>query len=173
MFNVLTILFITAWYGYAEIVLARSFSDDEEYVDYAQVIASEPIYETVQVIHPVRECWNEEVEYRRGGESATGAIAGGVVGGVIGHQFGRGSGRAAMTMVGTLLGATVGRDLDGPERRVIADERHCEIVDRYTEEKRLVGYRVTYRYKGKNLVTRTETEPGDTIPVRVAIEPLP
>lgn len=79
-----------------------------------------------------------------------------------------------MTMVGTLLGATVGRDLGRePGHTVIADERHCETVKRYREKEILVGYRVTYRYKGKTLVTRTENDPGDTIPVRVAIDPLP
>lgn len=174
MFNLLIILISITWPMYSTKTLAQPFADDtDEYVDYAKVISAEPIYETVQVVHPVKKCWNEEVEYQRGG-SAAGAIAGGVVGGVLGHQFGRGSGNAAMTMAGTILGATVGRDLgEESTHTVIADERHCETVDRYTEEERKVGYRVTYRYKGKTLVTRTETDPGDTIPIRVAIEPLP
>lgn len=177
MLNTLIIFTITFLEIYSINIQADSFSDNldnGEYIDYAKVISSEPVYEVVQSAYPVQECWDEEVEYRRNSESPTSTIAGGIVGGVIGNQFGRGSGKAVMTMAGTLLGATVGRDLGRePGHTVIADERHCETVKRYREEEKLVGYRVTYRYKGKILVTRTEHDPGDTIPIRVAIDPLP
>lgn len=159
--------------GYASHAIARHH-EDVEYVDTAPVLSATPIYETVRVSYPEEECWNERVEHRRGGDSPTGTLAGSLVGGVIGNQFGHGAGKTAMTVAGSLLGASIGRDLthEREERRYVTNERHCEVVDRYREEEQIVGYRVKYRYKGEILFTRTTEDPGDRIPVRVAVEPL-
>jgi len=172
--SILAILLI----GCAGSAMARhhadaDYADYPDYADTAPVLSATPIYETVRVSHPEEECWNEQVKHRRGGDSATGTLAGGIVGGVIGNQFGHGAGNTAMTVAGSLLGASIGHDLDRePERRYVTDERHCEVVDHYSKEERVVGYRVTYRYKGQTFVTRTVEDPGDRIPVRMAVEPL-
>jgi uncharacterized protein YcfJ len=146
----------------------------ERFVDTARVVSATPIYETVRVSRPVKECWNERVVHRgvHRADSLTGTLAGGILGGVIGNQFGRGDGRTAMTVAGTLLGASIGNDISRHDRgrRYVTEERRCELRDRYEYEEQLVGYRVEYRYKGQTLVTRTREHPGRRIPVRVAVE---
>jgi len=147
------------------------------FYDKAKVISVTPVYETVEVSRPERQCWKERV-HRKGrghGGSYTPVIAGAIVGGVVGNQFGGGHGRDALTIVGALLGASVGNDLanQGRRRGHVRVERRCETVDRYAEEEVLAGYRVKYRYRGKVFTTRTDTHPGKRIRVRVGVEPAP
>ena len=51
------------------------------YVDSAEVVQAQPLYRSVQVPVPARECWTERVVQ---GGNARGAYAGPLVGGVIG-----------------------------------------------------------------------------------------
>ncbi len=145
-----------------------------EYVDSARVVWSEPIYETVEVSRPVRECWTERVVHRgRRPSSYTGAIAGGIIGGVLGNRIGRGGGRTVLTVAGSLLGASIGNDLSArPGRPRISREERCELVDHYDQEEQIVGYRVKYRYKGQTFFTRTREHPGRRIRVRVNVDPV-
>jgi len=145
------------------------------FVDYARVISATPVYETVDVAVPVEECWTERVVHRPGYHRPhAGALAGGIIGGVLGNQVGDGRGRTAATVAGTLLGASIGRELahQGHGRPYVTRERHCEWVDRYETEERLVGYRVEYRYEGQTFVTHTDEHPGRRIAVRVDVEPI-
>ena len=144
------------------------------YVDSARVVWAEPIYETVEVSRPVRECWTERVVRRgRRQNSYTGAIAGGIIGGVLGNRIGRGDGRTVLTVAGSLLGASIGHDLSArPGRPRISRKERCEIVEHYDEEEQIVGYRVKYRYKGKTFFTRTREHPGRRIRVRVNVDPV-
>ena len=62
----------------------------KSYYDYAEVTAVEPLYRTVRVSQPIRECRDESVyvndsRYR----SHTPVILGGVIGGLLGHELGR------------------------------------------------------------------------------------
>lgn len=144
------------------------------YYDKAKVTDVSPIYETIQVSYPEKQCWDERVLRRSSGHrSYTGTIVGGIVGGVVGHQIGNGRGRDVATVAGTLLGASIGHDLSHrrPSYRSVTT-RHCEVVERYEEEERLVGYRVEYRYKGRKFVTRTDEHPGKWIRVEVDVEPV-
>ncbi len=155
-------------------VLASTSHRSDSYTDYARVVSATPIYETVEVAYPEEQCWDERVvHHRRARHSPVGTIAGGIVGGVIGNQFGRGRGKAAMTVAGTLLGAAIGHEASHRPggRRYVTSERRCELVDRYTTEERLLGYRVEYRYKGETFVTRTDEHPGRRIPIVVSVEP--
>jgi uncharacterized protein YcfJ len=161
---------------------------------YAKVVDVDPIYRYHSVQVPQRECWTEvEYEqvpvYRRDyrsdhtqRSSAVPTIAGGLVGGVIGRQFGSGRGRDAMTVVGTLVGAAIGHQsshrnqyepayTEAGYRTVSHPVERCEV--RYlTEERReLEGYRVTYRYGGRNYTTRTQVHPGTRIRVQVEVTP--
>ena len=144
------------------------------YVDSARVIWSEPIYQTVEVLRPVRECWTERVVRRgRRAESYTGTIAGGIIGGVLGNRIGRGRGRAVLTVAGGLLGASIGHDLSaGSSRPRVSRKDRCEVVQHYDEEEQIVGYRVKYRYNGKTFFTRTQERPGKRIRVRVNVDPV-
>lgn len=147
--------------------------------DYAPVISAEPIVNYVTVSTPVRECWQETQHYRtehrrrNGGETLVGAL----IGGVIGHQFGSGRGNDAATVAGTLIGAAIGSDSGRrndhgrySEVRSRPVER-CQTNYREHQEKRIDGYRVTYRYNGQKYLTEMPYDPGSKIRVRVDVRP--
>ncbi|MEO1420270.1 MAG: glycine zipper 2TM domain-containing protein [Pseudomonadota bacterium] len=144
---------------------------DEVRFDYARVLDVKPLIRTVQVEIPVRECYDREVvvERRRGGVGRT--IAGGIIGGVLGSQIGSGSGRDAATVVGSLIGAAAASEGNRrpPEVRT---ERFCETRYEFETRERVEGFRVTYQYRGETYVTRTETDPGNRIRVRVSVTPV-
>ncbi len=143
----------------------------------AKVTDVQPIVRVVRVATPQEVCWDEPVrrENRRH-RSHVPAVLGGIIGGVVGNKFGSGRGQDAMTVAGALLGASVGRDAEyrqrayGDTRYVSA--RRCEIEETVHEEERVEGYRVTYRYRGQDYVTRMPNAPGDRIRVRVRVEPV-
>lgn len=145
----------------------------QTHYDYAEVIDVKPLIRTVRVEIPVRECYELPVEARR--ERRRGGLgrvlAGGIIGGVIGRQFGDGSGRDAMTVLGSVVGAAKASERDTREREPRA-QRYCETTYEYEERDRLEGFRVTYAYDGQTYTTRTETDPGDVIRVRVDVRPL-
>jgi len=149
---------------------------DNSFNDRARVLSAKPIYETVSVNNPEQRCWNERVYHRTpgGSQSYTPTIAGAILGGAVGNQFGKGRGKDAMTVAGVILGASVGNDLGKhpDERSYATTERRCELVDHYQERRELVGYEVKYRYNGKIFWTQTDNHPGDTLPVRVSLEPV-
>ena len=141
----------------------------------ARVVEATPLYETVEVAHPVRECWTERVtrNHHRPG-SYIAPIAGGIVGGVVGHQFGGGRGKTALTVAGTLLGASLGQGYSRAHQRprsTIEYVERCETADRYEQQQQRVGYRVKYRYEGQTYYTETTEHPGKFIPVRVRVSP--
>jgi uncharacterized protein YcfJ len=140
--------------------------------DKARVTHVEPIYRTMTVTRPERECWDEPRRHHSGHQSYTSTIAGGLIGGVIGNQFGGGSGNTAMTIAGTLLGGSVGRDMGNRYRDVDYGYREqCQVVDRHYREQRIDGYEVSYRYHGRMYTTVMDHHPGKFIPVDVHVEP--
>ena len=143
-------------------------------MDSARVIWAKPIYETVEVSRPVRECWTERVVHRgRRANSYTGTIAGGIIGGVVGNRIGRGDGRTVLTVAGSLLGASIGHDLSARSGRPrVSREERCEVVEHYEEQEQIVGYRVKYRYNGQTFVTRTQEHPGQRLRIRVKVNPV-
>ncbi|MEX1198085.1 MAG: glycine zipper 2TM domain-containing protein [Pseudohongiellaceae bacterium] len=148
--------------------------------EYARVIESRPVYRQVSVSQPREQCWNERVRTAangRGNGSDTPALVSAVVGGAIGNAVGTNkSSRRVGAVVGAVLGHSVGRDIvsansrsDRPRYRTV---RHCETVDEYVHEERLVGYDVRYRYEGREYSVRTDRDPGERIRVRVHVEPV-
>ncbi len=154
----------------------------QSYIDEARVVDVEPLVRYVRVAEPRQECWDEEVvtdyEVDEDDESATPMILGGIIGGVVGHTMGKGRGRDAATIAGTILGGSIGRDIGRQNhrpRRVPAHHQRtrCRTVNDYHEEERIDGYRVTYRYRGHEFVTRMPHKPGRHLQVRVRVQPLP
>ena len=146
-----------------------------DYVDTAEVIQVEPLYQAVRVARPVNECWTERVAQgnsRQGGYA--GPVVGGILGGVLGNQLIRGRGRTPMTVAGTLIGAAIGQGVSAASRRppAMASVRRCRTVNRYEPRQQLVGYRVDYRYEGQTFTTRTRGNPGRFIRVRVDVDPV-
>jgi len=152
--------------------------------DFARVVDVQPVYDDVRVPEPREVCWNEPVTYAEPRytqyrpRSGTQEVVGGIIGGLIGNQFGHGDGRAAATIAGVALGASVARDserrgyYDGyaPRYQRTVNERRCEVRNDHRRERVLVGYDVTYDYKGTVGHTFSERQPGTEIRVRVDVQ---
>lgn len=157
--------------------------DSDVYFAEAKVTDVQPIVRIVQVSTPREVCWDEPVRqtnlHRSGSrQSFVPTVLGGIIGGVVGNHFGGGRGKDAMTVAGVLLGASVGRDAGYRGQQVArrsapqyVSARRCEIEESVHEEERIEGYRVTYRYQGRDYVTRMHNEPGRNIRVRVRVRP--
>lgn len=150
--------------------------------DFARVVDSQPVYDQVGVAQPREVCWEEPVpvapsyayhDSRNPGPE----IVGGIIGGLIGNQFGHGDGRAAATIAGVALGATVAHNNDrnryyGPRYAAMGSQRRCQVREDYQAQRQLVGYDVTYDYKGVIGHTFSQRPPGTEIRVRVFVEPV-
>lgn len=152
------------------------YADGNVFYDKAKVINVKPLMEIVQVPVSSRECWTDEVEYsgRRSNPNA-GMVAGGIIGGVLGNQLGKGHrDRGVATVAGTIIGGAIGRDVASRRSAepYVTQERTCRTRERYVEEERLAGYRVTYRYRGRTFTQAMAQDPGKFVRVRVALEPL-
>ena len=149
--------------------------------DYATVIDADPIIKIVKISTPREECWEEEVVYRDRYEDRNGALGpvlGGVIGGAVGNAVGhKKKNKQVGAVVGAVLGATLGKAVadsnrHGRENVSRGTEERCKVYHDYHEEERIVGYRVRYRYNDETYSTRTDTDPGDTIKIRLAVTPV-
>jgi len=147
----------------------------QNFTDSARVTHVEPVYRTVRVSEPRRECWTEEIHYERpgpGSNKAAGMIIGGLIGGAIGHNIDH---SRNAPVVGALIGSAIGHDVAGSGRHgstyEVGHEERCQTVNNYYDEEQLEGYRVTYRYQGNSYITWMDEDPGDRIRVRVNVRP--
>lgn len=154
--------------------------------EYAEVVAANPIYRTVRIEQPRRECWDERVVYEerpdRGywmNDGTAGGLIGAIAGGVVGHQFGKGRGNKAATALGAVIGAGVGQRVavrnsrerqDSYER--VAYEERCETITEHRTEQRIEAYDIAYRYGGRVYHTTMPHDPGSRIPVDVNVRPV-
>jgi len=171
--------------------------DGKNYDDLAPVISATPVYKTIEVITPKRNCWTKKIRRKhhhgRGHGHAkhsyhtsyTAPLVGALVGGAVGNQFGGGSGKTALTVGGALLGASIGNDYANSHKHIGHSHRHghrhrpvvrtvrrCETVRHKEIREELAGYRVKYRYNDKIHVTRMDHHPGDYVRVNVDVRPL-
>lgn len=157
----------------------------ETYMDNARVRSSEPQYENITV--PREECrshWINERSSRRSEEPQArqygGAIVGGLAGGVLGHQVGGGSGKDVATALGAVLGAITGDQFQNRNQRAQYDNGQYEDVQREVKrcrtvnetQTRITGYRVAYDYRGQHYTTFMRNNPGNSLPVRVTVDPV-
>lgn len=144
---------------------------DDSMIVRARVIASVPVYDTVN--EPRKECWTETTGYEtrsyRDGSNTGGAILGAIAGGLIGSTVGKGNGKVAAAAVGAATGAVVGdRWKDGgryEESRPEQVER-CRIHDNFRQV--ITGYDVRYRFNGHELATRLPYDPGEYLNLNVS-----
>lgn len=158
----------------------RVYHTGNSFTDYARVTDVQPIYRTVEVSHPQRECWDEEV-YRRPTSShedktALGMIVGGALGGALGHNLDHSD---TAKLAGAVIGSAIGYDATRNSRERYRNdygrrdyERRCHTVREYQSERRLDGYRVTYKYRGNQYTTRMDRNPGDRVKVQVRVTPV-
>jgi uncharacterized protein YcfJ len=150
--------------------------------DEARVLSAEPVYESVSYEVPREQCRNEEVAYHEPGHarrSVTPTILGAVIGGALGNAVGhKKRNRQVGTVVGAVLGGSIATDLSRRHRQAQAGdvvryrtERVCQVVNEVRYEEELVGYDVRYRYAGGVYHTRMPHHPGDTLRVKVRVQP--
>jgi len=160
----------------------------QTYTDQARVRSAEPQYESVSV--PRNECTSQWIQEpgRRGNHGRHGqqdrqyggAILGGLAGGVVGHQFGGGAGKDAATALGVVLGAMAGDQIANRDQNPAYDDGRYESSQRqvqrcrtvYDAQTRITGYRVNYDYRGQNFTTFMRSNPGNSLPVRVTVDPI-
>ena len=148
----------------------------EPFFDQARVRSVEPRYETVNV--PREECTRHWVSERRSvGPQYTpgGLVIGGVAGAVLGNQVGKGHGREAATALGAVVGAVAGDRIANRERGDSYEEVPREVTTcRPVNEvrSRIVGYDVSYEYRGQMFTTVMRENPGPTLRVRVSVDPV-
>lgn len=146
--------------------------------DYATVLSATPISQIFTYQQPRQECWVETVSRPGHREhSATGTILGGVIGAAIGNQLGhKKRNKQVGAVAGALLGASIGNDIsrrNAPYHGGYSDQvEQCRTLQETVEEERVVGYDVTYRYQGRNYHTRTNTDPGDSIRLKLTMTPV-
>lgn len=145
---------------------------DNSKVAWADVLRVDPLYETVRTSRPQEECYDEPVEYRSSGNRGAGTVLGAIVGGVLGNTVGKGDGRKAATVVGAVAGGAVGNNVGGRNDRYYSStETRCRTVRSNSEERRIAGYDVQYRYRGDVFMSRLDYDPGERLRVRVSVDP--
>lgn len=165
-------------------------ADRAQFVDYAQVKEVRPVYRTVEHHIPQRSCWDESVRIERPysqprqHNSATSTLVGGMIGGALGHAVGRGHDNKKIgTAVGAVLGMSIGNDIGHKNRPSTSREapyghdvyehvERCDVSYRKEIEEQLIGYDVTYKYRGETFSTRTRHHPGERIKLAISVNPL-
>lgn len=142
--------------------------------DYADVVAIEPNIRTTKVAREV--CHDQQVTRQapvKDEHRVAGTAIGAVVGGVLGHQIGDGGGRTLATAAGAVAGGYVGNRTQKKLQEgntETATEQRCETV--YDTESSQEGFKVTYRYYGKESVAIMDHDPGKRIRMKDG-EPAP
>lgn len=153
---------------YAEVVQAEPVTEQVDL--YATVINANPVTQTVTGTREV--CEDLDVHYTspesRDPNRITGTVAGAIIGGAVGNQVGSGSGRRLATIAGAAGGAIAGREIQdrqqqSRQRVETRSERVCRTETAPREQ--VIGYDVTYELDGQIATLRTETKPGETLPM--------
>jgi uncharacterized protein YcfJ len=139
---------------------------------WADVLRVDPIYGVSRDEVPRQECYDQPVVRHEGGNTTAGTVLGAVIGGVLGNTVGKGDGRKAATVAGAVAGGAVGNGVAGRSGRDYDDtETRCREVRSVSEQRRLMGYDVEYRYHGEVYVSRLNYDPGERLRVRVNVVP--
>jgi uncharacterized protein YcfJ len=158
---------IAAMVGFTGMTAAQA----AEFEDYARVTSVTPQVERIS--QPEQRCRTDYVQQvEQPSRSAGGAIVGGIAGAILGNQVGKGNGRTAATAAGAVTGAIVGDRIDNRDGYATVTERpvqRCHTVERV--ENRIVGYNVTYEYRGRSYSTVTPYDPGDRLRLHVSLTP--
>lgn len=168
---------------------ALAWNDDQPEYDLARVVSVDPIIDYVDEPVSREVCWNEPVaryepeyryESRRHRDRSGATLLGALIGGALGNTVGHGDGRRAATIAGAVIGGAIAHDQahrpryrDVGGRYVRDQEQRCETRTDYQRQERVVGYDVSYDYRGRIYHTRTDHHPGDSIRVEVQVVVAP
>jgi uncharacterized protein YcfJ len=147
-------------------------ADANTHYGWADVLRVDPVYGMARTEVPRQECYDEQVVHREGGNTTAGTVLGAVIGGVLGNTVGKGDGRKAATVAGAIAGGAVGNGVARRGGREYDDTvTRCRQVSSVSEQRRLMGYDVEYRYHGDVYVSRLNYDPGERLRVRVSVAP--
>lgn len=130
---------------------------------YIDVIDSTPVYRTVTIKTPERECWVEKIRVQERKQDAAGMFLGVLIGGAIGNQFGGGSGKAVATGVGAVAGANMMGNQETGDYRIEEIEK-CKIVQKTHQEERLTHYENKGIFNGQEII-KTSLKPLNSITI--------
>lgn len=147
------------------------------HTDFATVTNVSPIYETITIREPQRECHIEQrVVQRSSNRSITPNIVGALIGGAIGNELGHNkSNKRVGAVAGAILGGSIASDLNRGHRHqgsYIKNEEVCHVSHSVRHEKQVTGYEVDYKYHGKVYNTVMSSHPGDQIRIAVDVTPI-
>jgi uncharacterized protein YcfJ len=146
-------------------------NDDNAHYGWADVLRADPVQGVTRTEVPRQECYDQPVVRRDPGNSTAGTVLGAVIGGVLGHTVGKGDGRTAATVVGAVAGGAVGNRVSDHGGEYDSTQTRCREVNAVTEQRRIVGYDVEYRYRGEVYTSRLNYDPGERLRVRVQVQP--
>jgi uncharacterized protein YcfJ len=160
-------------------VFSTSAYADSSY-ERARVVSSIPVYQTVVYEDPREVCRHERVAHQESAQrSKTPVIIGALVGGALGNAIGhKKSNKRVGTVVGGILGYSIAKDIgrhkrehDANQRVTFRQQEFCNVYYDERKEQELLGYDVSYVYAGQTYNTRLDQDPGESLRVRVAVDP--
>jgi uncharacterized protein YcfJ len=146
-------------------------SDDNAHYGWADVLRADPVQGITRTEVPRQECYDQPVVRHDPGNSTAGTVLGAVIGGVLGHTVGKGDGRTAATVVGAVAGGAVGNRVSDHGGDYQSTQTRCREVSSMSEQRRIIGYDVEYRYRGEVYTSRLNYDPGERLRVRVQVDP--
>lgn len=135
--------------------------------EYAQVLAVEPINETIKT--PRQVCKDVTVTRQKpvkDQHQIVGSVLGAVAGGLLGNQVGGGNGKKIATVAGAVGGGYAGNKVQENMQQndtYTTTETKCNTVTDTSDK--LVGYNVKYQLNGRVDQVRMDRDPGSQIPV--------
>lgn len=134
---------------------------------YAEVISVREMDQNIRTPH--RVCADQAVTREapvQDRNRIAGTAVGALLGGVLGNQIGNGGGRTLATIAGAAAGGYAGNQVQGnmqrSDRQTVMEKR-CRTE--YANQKKFLGYEVTYRLGAKTGTVRMDHNPGPRIPV--------
>ena len=165
----------------------QGYSSQNVIYDRAKVVRVEPVIKRYQdryrqQSYSSERCYVEEPRYTSREHKDKGSVIGGIIGAVIGHKIGsdvsdKRSSKHIGAVAGAVIGSKIGQDVAKNKHRDY--QEYCETSnhndDRYHDTRyrneRIIGYNVTYKYKGKKYHTFMDYKPGRWIDVEVEVRP--
>ncbi|AGG88356.1 MULTISPECIES: glycine zipper 2TM domain-containing protein [Rhodanobacter] len=146
-------------------------ADDNTHYGWADVLRADPVQGVTRTEVPRQECYEQPVVRREGGNSTAGTVLGAVIGGVLGNTVGKGDGRKAATVAGAVAGGAIGNRASSRGSEYESTQTQCREVSSISEQRRIIGYDVEYRYRGEIYTSRLNYDPGERLRVRVRVDP--
>ncbi|MEO7065572.1 MAG: glycine zipper 2TM domain-containing protein [Rhodanobacter sp.] len=145
--------------------------DDGARYGWADVLRVDPVSAVTRNQVPHQECYDQQVVQHNSGNSTAATVLGAVIGGVLGNTVGKGDGRKAATVVGAVAGGAVGNRASNQGGDYQSTQTRCHEVTSVSEQRRIVGYDVEYRYRGDVYMSRLSYDPGERLRVRIRVDP--